>query len=66
MRAELLARVPEAHFVGQRSGDDLATHYASLDVFLFPSLTGPLATSPPEALASGCAVAAFTSGSGRS
>ena len=37
MRAELLARVPEAHFVGQRSGDDLATHYASLDVFLFPA-----------------------------
>ena len=61
MRAELLARVPEAHFVGQRSGDDLATHYASLDVFLFPSLTETFGNVTTEALASGCAVAAFRS-----
>ena len=30
---------PEAIFAGQRSGLDLAAHYASADLFLFPSLT---------------------------
>ena len=61
MRAELAALVPEAIFAGQRSGDDLAAHYASLDVFLFPSLTETFGNVTTEAMASGCAVVAFES-----
>ena len=36
MRKELQARCPDAVFAGQRIGDDLAAHYASADLFLFP------------------------------
>ena len=61
MRAELAARAPEAVFAGQRSGDDLAAHYAGLDLFLFPSLTETFGNVTTEAMASGCAVVAFDS-----
>ncbi|MFN3304412.1 MAG: glycosyltransferase family 4 protein [Roseateles sp.] len=60
-RAELAARVPDAHFAGQRGGDDLAAHYAGLDLFLFPSLTETFGNVTTEAMASGCAVIAFDS-----
>lgn len=60
-RAELQARQPGAHFAGQRGGDDLAAHYASIDLFLFPSLTETFGNVTTEALASGCAVVAFDS-----
>ena len=36
--AELKARLPRTHFAGMRHGDDLAAHYASGDLFVFPSL----------------------------
>lgn len=61
MRAELAARAPDAVFAGQRSGDDLAAHYAGLDVFLFASLTETFGNVTTEAMASGCAVVAFES-----
>ncbi len=61
MRAELAARAPDAVFAGQRSGDDLAAHYAGLDLFLFPSLTETFGNVTTEAMASGCAVVAFES-----
>ena len=61
MRAELAARMPDAVFAGQRSGDDLAAHYAGLDLFLFPSLTETFGNVTTEAMASGCAVVAFES-----
>ncbi|MFG6416808.1 glycosyltransferase family 4 protein [Roseateles sp. DC23W] len=61
LRAELATRAPEAHFAGQRSGDDLAAHYAGLDLFLFPSLTETFGNVTTEAMASGCAVVAFES-----
>jgi len=61
MRAELAARVPDAVFAGQRSGDDLAAHYAGLDLFLFASLTETFGNVTTEAMASGCAVIAFES-----
>ncbi|NIC40097.1 glycosyltransferase family 1 protein [Aquabacterium sp. A08] len=50
---------PDAIFAGSRSGTDLADHYASADVFLFPSLTETYGNVTPEALASGLAVLAF-------
>src|SRR6202165_4032304 len=36
-RAELQARFPDARFLGQQTGADLASIYASSDVFVFPS-----------------------------
>jgi glycosyltransferase involved in cell wall biosynthesis len=58
-RAEVKARCPEAIFAGTRRGEDLAAHYASADVFLFPSLTETYGNVTLEALASGLAVVAF-------
>jgi glycosyltransferase involved in cell wall biosynthesis len=58
-RAEIAARCPEAVLAGQRSGDDLAAHYASGDLFIFPSLTETFGNVTPEALASGLPVLAF-------
>ena len=46
-------------FAGMRRGADLATHYASADVFLFPSLTETFGNVTLEAMASGLAVVAF-------
>jgi glycosyltransferase involved in cell wall biosynthesis len=58
-RAEVQARCPEAILVGTKRGEDLATHYASADVFLFPSLSETYGNVTLEALASGLAVVAF-------
>lgn len=58
-RAELAARQPEIVFAGTRSGEDLATHYASADLFLFPSLTETFGNVTLEAMASGLAVVAY-------
>ena len=52
-------RHPEAHFSGMRRGVDLAAHYASADLFLFPSLTETFGNVVSEALASGLPVVAF-------
>lgn len=49
-RAELQARHPEAMFAGFRAGEDLAAHYASSDMFLFPSLTETYGNVTPEAM----------------
>jgi glycosyltransferase involved in cell wall biosynthesis len=58
-RAELAARCPQAVFAGLRGGDDLAAHYASADLFLFPSLTETYGNVTPEAMASGLPVLAY-------
>lgn len=58
-RAELQAACPQARLVGSQTGDALATHYASADSFVFPSLTETYGNVTPEALASGLAVLAF-------
>jgi glycosyltransferase involved in cell wall biosynthesis len=59
LRQELEEAVPEAHFAGVRKAEDLATHYASADLFLFPSLTETFGNVVPEALASGLAVLSY-------
>jgi glycosyltransferase involved in cell wall biosynthesis len=56
---ELRARYPEVHFAGARFGEDLACHYASADVFVFPSRTDTFGLVLLEALASGLPVAAY-------
>jgi glycosyltransferase involved in cell wall biosynthesis len=59
LRKPLEESVPEAHFAGTRKGDDLAEHYASGDLFLFPSLTETFGNVVPEAMASGLAVVSY-------
>jgi glycosyltransferase involved in cell wall biosynthesis len=59
MRAALGAACPDAVFAGQRSGADLAAHYASADLFLFASLTETFGNVTAEAMASGLPVVAF-------
>jgi glycosyltransferase involved in cell wall biosynthesis len=59
LRAALHERCPAAVFAGQRGGDDLASHYASADLFLFPSLTETFGNVTPEAMSSGLPVLAF-------
>ncbi|GLS44529.1 glycosyltransferase family 4 protein [Methylobacterium brachythecii] len=56
---ELKAKFPEAHFLGERHGSDLAAYIAAADVFVFPSLTDTYGVVQLEALACGVPVAAF-------
>lgn len=58
-RQRLQQLCPEAVFAGLRRGEDLATHYASADVFLFASTTETFGNVVPEAMASGLAVVAY-------
>jgi glycosyltransferase involved in cell wall biosynthesis len=58
-RARLQRLHPEHVFVGMRTHEDLACHYASADLFLFPSLTETFGNVTVEAMASGLAIVAF-------
>ncbi len=57
--ASLREKFPEAVFAGPRRGEDLAMHFASSDVFVFPSRTDTFGLVLLEALASGVPVAAY-------
>lgn len=61
LAAELRWQHPDHHFSGMRLGDDLAAHYASADLFLFPSLTETYGNVVAEAMASGLPVIAYRS-----
>lgn len=58
-RARLQAEHPQHIFAGMRHGEDLARHYASADLFLFPSMTDTYGNVTLEALASGLPVVAY-------
>jgi glycosyltransferase involved in cell wall biosynthesis len=58
-RATIAAQVPDAIFCGMQTGDALAAHYASADLFVFPSLTETFGNVTTEAMASGLALVAF-------
>jgi glycosyltransferase involved in cell wall biosynthesis len=58
-RASLQQELPEAIFCGSQRGETLASHYASGDLFLFPSLTETFGNVVLEALASGLGVVAY-------
>jgi glycosyltransferase involved in cell wall biosynthesis len=50
---ELKEQMPDAVFLGQLSGNDLSTAYASSDIFVFPSTTETFGNVTIEAMASG-------------
>lgn len=55
----LRRQYPEAHFLGRKSGRELAGCYAGADVFVFPSRTDTFGLVMIEALACGTPVAAY-------
>lgn len=57
--AQLASTDPDFHYAGVRRGEDLAAHYASADLFLFPSLTETYGNVVAEAMASGLPVLAY-------
>lgn len=61
-RKELETMLPEAHFTGFITGDELHRAYASSDIFLFPSDTETFGNVTLEAMSSGlpCVVADAT------
>ncbi|GAA5523039.1 glycosyltransferase family 1 protein [Aliifodinibius salicampi] len=61
-KKELEHMLPEAHFTGFVTGDELSRAYASSDVFLFPSETETFGNVTLEAMSSGlpCVVADAT------
>ena len=59
VRRSLQQQNPDYVFAGMRSGEDLAMHYASGDIFLFPSMTETYGNVTVEAMASGLAVVAY-------
>ena len=58
-RAELQKQHPHIIFAGMQTGEALAHHYASGDIFLYPSVTETYGNVTVEAMASGLATLAF-------
>lgn len=58
-RAELEKQHPHVIFAGMQTGEPLAQHYASGDIFLYPSLTETYGNVTVEAMASGLATVAY-------
>ncbi len=64
-RAALAAQNPDYIFAGVQRSEALARHYASADLFVFPSLTETFGNVTLEALASGVPTVAFDYGAAR-
>ncbi len=58
-KALLERKYPKVRFLGEKTGQDLTSHLAAADVFVFPSLTDTFGVVQLEALACGTPVAAF-------
>ena len=58
-RAPLEREHPWIHFAGMRTGEDLAAHYASADVLIFPSETETFGNVLLEGMASGLATVSY-------
>ncbi len=56
---ELKVAHPEFIYTGVRRGEELAKHYASADLFVFPSITETFGNVTLEAMASGLGVLAY-------
>lgn len=59
LREKLTTRHPWIHFAGMRSGEDLAKHYASADVLIFPSETETFGNVLLEGMASGLTTVSY-------
>ena len=66
LRPRLEAEFPWVHFVGAQTGEDLARHYASCDVLLFPSETETFGNVLLEGMASGLACVGYDYAAARS
>jgi glycosyltransferase involved in cell wall biosynthesis len=64
-RAALQAAQPDFIFAGVQRGEALARHYASADMFPFPSLSETFGNVIVEALAAGLPVVAYAEGAAR-
>lgn len=63
MESEIIGRgLPRVHLTGVKRGLDLATAYASADVFAMPSVTETFGNVTLEAMASGLATVAMAAG----
>lgn len=58
-RAQVAVDHPDVQLVGMQTGEALSRHYASADLFVFPSLSETFGNVTLEALASGLPVVAF-------
>jgi glycosyltransferase involved in cell wall biosynthesis len=58
-RARLQREFPHCIFTGTKRGEELAMHYASADLFVFPSMTETFGNVTLEAMASALAVVAY-------
>ena len=65
LRAALQHANPDLVFAGTLRGDELSRHYASADLFLFPSLSETFGNVTLEAMASGLPCVAFDTGAAR-
>ncbi|MHC9085536.1 glycosyltransferase family 4 protein [Luteimonas sp. RIT-PG2_3] len=65
LRESLQAGHPDFVFAGIQRGEELACHFASADLFLFPSLSETFGNVTLEALASGVPTVAFDYGAAR-
>lgn len=65
VRQRLERQWPEVHFAGMRYDEDLATHYASADLFLFASESETFGNVVVEALASGLVTLTYDYAAGR-
>jgi glycosyltransferase involved in cell wall biosynthesis len=64
-RAALQATHPDLVFAGVQRGEALAAHFASADLFVFPSLSETFGNVTLEAMASGVATVAYDYGAAR-
>lgn len=64
-RAEMERLDPQTRFCGMRRGEDLAAHYASADMLVFPSQTETFGNVLLEAMASGLPVVGYDYAAGR-
>jgi glycosyltransferase involved in cell wall biosynthesis len=56
---ELKEKYRDVHFLGGKTGEDLARHYAAADLFVFPSHTDTFGLVLLEACAAGLPIAAY-------
>jgi phosphatidylinositol alpha 1,6-mannosyltransferase len=61
-RSRLERLMPQATFLGMRSGDELSALHASFDIFVHPGVDETFCQAVNESLASGCAVVAPAQG----